>query len=1147
MPTDFEEQVPAQKPQGSSKDEQAREHTNGHDQADADTAGAVTDVVEISIFEKPGADGPLTKVGQLGPDGKPEMDPSYCWMSSGTVRVASFTTMTAGAALIGGLSPQQAIGIGVPKATVPTGGVLNIVAKKLLNGGANVIARTKEHFTFGSKAALMVFDVDTKWLTPEVAASVSDGDKYWSELVGLAPGLLGAARIQRASSSAGLSANGTAFPSSANQHIYVGVMDGTDIPRATRVMHDRAVLAGLGRVVLGDVGQKLVRSIVDVAVASEERLVFEGGPVLKPPLVQDPDVRKPVAYDGKIVDTKKAIPSLSRQERVRLDIMIAAQKTALAPEAARLRGAADQKVAEHLVKTTGVAIEEALHQVALRHVRLLPPELELEFDDGALGVVAVKDVMAQPGKYVDETLADPLEGISYGRCKAKVMWGDSGQLIVHSFAHGGAVYRLVHNEATLRALIAATGSDAVASAVIGNFEPDALPLDAQERLLKATAKKAKVNIKTVRQMLKDAMAHRRAKERAEKQSARKAFDERARMDCPASDAPVQDVAMRIDTVLAAVVPSSPDKLPMRGLDGRLAAIRTQSLPEEYFHELHDADDDVDDSDHGTQAKKPAPPGLTLTTVEHNNEIAMLVENHIRIEREDKDGTWREVSLPFAHRDPLNHLDKSQMPVAVGIATVPMVRVDPRRGTCELIEAEGLHHKTGVFFDIPADIRAALPRPEDCDERAVAKAVRFLCDDWLVDVQTNEAGKATAIAKALTILQRHRLKERPAFMVNAAQAGSGKTTLVNMVAMAATGGRAAASAWSKDAEERRKALFSFFLSGVSLLCFDNIPRGMDLHCPHVEKALTSGEISDRMLGTNVTRTASTAGVLAWTGNAISARADLATRVLAIDITAASSNPANRTVRHGEPVEWTRKNRARILAALFTILMAPRPCVKVSDRKTRFKRWWWEVGLAVERAFGGRIDFAAMFDASIGRDIEGAALAEFLGALVEEYGTREFSAADVAWMLDRHPPVVRNDAGVAVNSFDAADSGSKHVNRADAMRGWLTAVLGRGPLQGAITGVDAGNIMRSFVGRVVDMAEQGEACLTNRRDRATNASMWRIEWKRRTARWQIGNVLLFGSDEERQAVREAIEACGVDILSLDAATEGELTAALESLKK
>jgi hypothetical protein len=75
--------------------------------------------------------------------------------------------------------------------------------------------------------------------------------------------------------------------------------------------------------------------------------------------------------------------------------------------------------------------------VAIRHVGLLPPELELEFDDGALGVVAVKDVMAQPGKYVGETLADPLEGISYGCCKAKVMWSEGDQLIIHSFAHGG--------------------------------------------------------------------------------------------------------------------------------------------------------------------------------------------------------------------------------------------------------------------------------------------------------------------------------------------------------------------------------------------------------------------------------------------------------------------------------------------------------------------------------------------------------------------------------------------------------------------------------------------------------------------------------------------------------------------------------------
>ena len=51
-------------------------------------------------------------------------------------------------------------------------------------------------------------------------------------------------------------------------------------------------------------------------------------------------------------------------------------------------------------------------------------------------------------------LADPLEGINYGRCKAKVLRGEQGEIIIHSFAHGGAVYRLFHSEASLSKLVA---------------------------------------------------------------------------------------------------------------------------------------------------------------------------------------------------------------------------------------------------------------------------------------------------------------------------------------------------------------------------------------------------------------------------------------------------------------------------------------------------------------------------------------------------------------------------------------------------------------------------------------------------------------------------------------------------------------------
>jgi hypothetical protein len=43
-------------------------------------------------------------------------------------------------------------------------------------------------------------------------------------------------------------------------------------------------------------------------------------------------------------------------------------------------------------------------------------------------------VRRRPDKFVGETLADPLEGVDYGRCKVKVMRAHDGALVIHSFA-----------------------------------------------------------------------------------------------------------------------------------------------------------------------------------------------------------------------------------------------------------------------------------------------------------------------------------------------------------------------------------------------------------------------------------------------------------------------------------------------------------------------------------------------------------------------------------------------------------------------------------------------------------------------------------------------------------------------------------------
>ena len=118
-------------------------------------------------------------------------------------------------------------------------------------------------------------------------------------------------------------------------------------------------------------------------------------------------------------------------------------------------------------------------------------------------------------------------------------------------------------------------------------------------------------------------------------------------------------------------------------------------------------------------------------------------------------------------------------------------------------------------------------------------MRFLCDEWLCDVATDYTGKCTLIAAALTVIERSLLPDRPAFFVTAGRRGGGKTTALAMLIMAVTGIWPAAAAWSTNEEERRKALLSYFLSGVSYILWDNIPRGAQISCPHIEKSLHRG--------------------------------------------------------------------------------------------------------------------------------------------------------------------------------------------------------------------------------------------------------------------------------------------------------------------
>ncbi len=277
-----------------------------------------------------------------------------------------------------------------------------------------------------------------------------------------------------------------------------------------------------------------------------------------------------------------------------------------------------------------------------------------------------------------------------------------------------------------------------------------------------------------------------------------------------------------------------------------------------------------------------PPEQWVLSAMNEMEVAEMIEQHIDFV--DKNGNSVHLPMPFVRHFMKRH--DSKLPTVVAIATLPIVLADGG-----LLMPDGLDRPRGIIFEIQKEVRAIMPRREDCDYEAVREAMRFLCDEWLCDVKTSYAGKCTIITAALTIIERSLLPDRPAFFVTAGRRGGGKTTTLIMLIVAVTGIKPAAAAWSTNEEERRKALLSYFLYGVSYILWDNIAKGTQISCPHIEKSCTSAYYADRKLG--VSEMVATAALTTTSSpDNIGPRGDLASRSLQIRIDVDRHDPENR---------------------------------------------------------------------------------------------------------------------------------------------------------------------------------------------------------------------------------------------------------------
>jgi hypothetical protein len=933
---------------------------------------------EITLIKKAGPNPVMSKRIFLDGQNKICSDGSQCQMAQGIATRATAETATDLAEHIMRCGTEQAIALGALRIDLPYSVQITTRAKLKDNGGA--ITRTRDFIDYPKAVpAWALIDFDTKGMPANVAASIEAAGGMWNALMQVAPGLERAARVSRASTSSGLyrSDTGTQFSGSGGLHHYILVKDASDIERFLKDLHDRCWEQGLGWHLIGRAGQLLDRSLVDRTVAYGERLCFEGAPIIEPPLAQDVTKRTPEISEGEAIDTTLVIPRLTEYERQLVDEAKRASTEALGKPATEIRVRHDQVLAEQISAKSGMPIITAKRLVEARHRGVLLPHLDLDFDH--LGIVPVAAVLADPDRFVDETLADPLEGADYGRCKAKVMRGDDGDLFIHSFAHGRSLYHLRHDARSAKAAIAKSPVDGLVDYAMAILAMTEMEADEFTDFVTIVAKKADVGVQAVKaRITKD----RREREQAKRKAAlASGGDGRLIRPRPQLDGERVQTTKFLDEVLASDKREEP---PMRDASGNLVEVRVTKPWALHLLTADGSNAAVEDAE---TMKAPAEPGLVRLTP---TGVEMLVERYVCFVVEKRHVTYFG-ALPAPFVTALMEFAPSDIPVVRAINAAPLVTMSG-----QVIDGVGLDRDTGLVHRIDPLLRACLP-PNSPTEQDVRDALVFLLDDWLVDVALDRLGKCIAIMLALTLIERALLTERPAFFATAGQRGGGKTTLVNMITLAALGRRAAAAGWSENSEERKKALFSYLRQSVACVVWDNIPRGAAISCPHIEAAITASEISDRVLGVSQVETVPSTTVQIFTGNSITPRGDMASRSLMLALNVSRPDPENREFAHADPLAWTQANRPKIVRALYTLLIAgalKRP--KQQEAKTRFKTWWNLVGWPVEHAaslIGTTVNCTELMRAGEVEDEEASAVSAALMIMLETWGERTFTSMDL----------------------------------------------------------------------------------------------------------------------------------------------------------
>ena len=182
---------------------------------------------------------------------------------------------------------------------------------------------------------------------------------------------------------------------------------------------------------------------------------------------------------------------------------------------------------------------------------------------------------------------------------------------------------------------------------------------------------------------------------------------------------------------------------------------------------------------------------------------------------------------------------------------------------------------------------------------------------------DKVDRAVALAMILTAVCRSAVPLAPMFSVSATDAGTGKSHLIDLASLIATGQRCPVASAGDNPQELDKRLHGLIAAGYPMISLDNV-NGV-LRSDVLNQAVERERIRIRLLGGSSIIEVESRATFTANGNGLQVSGDMVRRNIPIRLDAGVEQPETRTFRF-DPLKTVEADRGLYVAAVLDVLRA-----------------------------------------------------------------------------------------------------------------------------------------------------------------------------------------------------------------------------------